>query len=137
MADGSSKSIQDIKVGDTLKAVDGNNTVLSLIRPTLGHQDIYSINGQKAFFTANHPFLTTDGWKSLDPATTKKEIPDLEVTLLEIGDVLITEHSKILVVSISSSPSSSSTQLYNFELDGDHTYFANGFAVHNKLAPVD
>jgi hypothetical protein len=132
MADGSSKSIQDIKVGDTLKAVDGNNTVLSLIRPTLGRQDIYSINSQKAFFTANHPFLTTDGWKSLDPATTKKEIPDLEVSLLEIGDILITEESKILVVSISASPSDASTQLYNFELDGDHTYFANGFAVHNK-----
>jgi Hom_end-associated Hint len=137
MADGSSQSIQDIKVGDKLKAVDGTNTVLSLIRPTLGHQDIYAINGQEAFFTANHPFLTTDGWKSLDPATTKKEIPDLEVSLLKIGDILITEAGKVLVISISASSNSSSTQLYNFELDGDHTYFANGFAVHNKLAPVN
>ena len=135
MADGSSKAIQDIKVGEKLKAVDGINTVVSLLRPLLWNKDIYSINGQKAFFTANHPFLTTDGWKSLDPDTTKKEIPDLEVSKLTIGDILITEHDNVLVVSINSAPSASSTQLYNFELDGDHTYFANGFAVHNKLAP--
>jgi hypothetical protein len=125
MANGSSKPIQDITVGDKLKAVDGTNTVLSLIRPTLGDQDVFSINNQKAFFTANHPFLTTDGWKSLDPTTTKKEIPDLEVTQLEIGDILVTEDDNVLIISISSTPSDSSTQLYNFELDGDHTYFAN------------
>jgi hypothetical protein len=135
MADGSKKSIQEIKVGDRLKSVDGDNTVKSLLRPLLGHQDIYSINNQDAFFTANHPFLTTQWWKSLDPDTTKKEIPDLEVTKLVIGDVLITENDKVFIMSIGKSSSDSSTQLYNFELDGDHTYFANGFAVHNKYEP--
>jgi intein/homing endonuclease len=135
MADGSLKPIQDIKVGDTLKAVNGLNTVVSLLRPLLGHQDIYAINGKNAFFTANHPFLTTDGWKSLDPETTKKEIPDLEVSKLTIGDTLITENGHVIIRSIEHKKSDSSTQLYNFELDGDHTYFANGFAVHNKYEP--
>lgn len=137
MADGSYQAIQDIKVGDELKAVNGDtNTVLSLLRPKLGHQDIYSINGQNAFFTANHPFLTIDGWKSIDPDTTKKEIPDLKVSKLTTGDVIITDQGKIFINSLSAVPSASSTLLYNFELDGDHTYFANGFAVHNKEEPI-
>lgn len=60
LADNSKKPIQDIKVGDKLKAVNGVNTVVSLLRPLLGKKDIYSINHEKAFFTANHPFLTTE-----------------------------------------------------------------------------
>ena len=60
LADGSSKLIQDIRVGDKLKAVDGSNTVIALIQPLLGDKNLYSINNKDAFFTANHPFLTTE-----------------------------------------------------------------------------
>ena len=135
LADGSTKNIEDIKVGDKLKAVKGSNTVIALIRPTLGNQDIYAFNNQKAFFTANHPFLTTNGWKSLDPLTTKKEIPDLDVSLLSIWDTIISQNGNITVKSIQAKKSPTSTQLYNFQLDWDHTYFANGLAVHNKYEP--
>lgn len=132
MADGSIKNIQDVVVGDKLKAVEGINTVQKLLRPKLGNQQVYSFNGSDAFFTANHPFLTTDGWKSLDPETTRKEIPNLPVTLMKKGDVLITENGTIVIKTIEKTNKPASTQLYNFELDGDHTYYANGFAVHNK-----
>ncbi|MGC4129252.1 MAG: Hint domain-containing protein [Bergeyella sp.] len=133
MADGSQKNIQDIVVGDKLKAVDGVNTVQSLLRPILGDQPVYAVNGEEAFFTANHPFLTTDGWKSLDPETTKKEIPDLEVSLLQVGDILIKDGQQVAIRSIESQQASADTQLYNFALDGDHTYYANDYAVHNKI----
>ena len=133
LADGTTKDIQDVKIGDKLKAVDGVNTVVSLLRPKLGKQSVYAINNKDSFFTANHPFLTTKWWKSLDPETTKKEIPELEVSKLKIGDILITEAGKVLVVSLTPATMPTSTQLYNFELDGDHTYFANGYAVHNKV----
>ncbi len=117
MADGSTKNIEDIKVGDKLKAVKGYNTVMSLIRPLLGNQDIYAFNGDKAFFTANHPFLTTKGWKSLDPVATRKEIPDLDVSLLSIGDTIISQNGNITIKSIQSKKSNADTQLYNFQLD--------------------
>jgi hypothetical protein len=29
------------------------------------------------------------------------------------------------------------TPLYNLVLDGDHTYYANGYLVHNKTKPTD
>lgn len=132
LANGSKKDIEDIKIGDQLKAVSGINTVQKLLRPKLGNQLVYSINKSEEFFTANHPFLTTDGWKSIDPETTKKEIPDLFVTKMNIGDTLVTENRNIIITSITSKTVSPNTQLYNFELDGDHTYYANGYAVHNK-----
>jgi len=59
LADGTTKDIQDVKIGDQLKAVDGVNTVVSLLRPQLGKQSVYAINNKDSFFTANHPFLTT------------------------------------------------------------------------------
>ena len=126
------KKIQDIIVGDVLKGVSTTNTVVALIRPQLGNKHLYAINDTHEFVTANHPFLTTKGWKSLDPIATQKEIPDLTVGLLEIGDTLITTSGTIVIQSIITKTALPSTQLYNFELDGDHTYFANGFAVHNK-----
>jgi hypothetical protein len=136
MADGTIKKIQDVSLGDKLKSVDGYsiNTVQKLIRPLLGNQNLYSINNEYTFFTANHPFLTPEGWKSLDPEITKLESPGLEVSTLHIGDVVLTEQGSILVMFFSHSSASASTPLYNFLLDGDHTYFANGFAVHNAKA---
>ena len=59
MYDGSSQSIQNIKIGDKVKALNGANTVKSLLRPLLGNQPVYAINNTDGFFTANHPFLTT------------------------------------------------------------------------------
>jgi hypothetical protein len=132
LADGTKKNIQDIAVGDKLKALDGSNTVQALLRPKLGNQSVYSINNGRQFFTANHPFLTTDGWKSIDPVTTKKEIPDLVVTRMTIGDVLITDHGYEIIRSLVPVTAVMNTQLYNFELDGDHTYYADGYVVHNK-----
>jgi hypothetical protein len=83
--------------------------------------------------TPNHPFLTIEGWKSLDPEATHIEIPDLEVSLLTIGDTIITTSGYTVITSLTPHTNATDTQLYNFELDGDHTYFANGLAVHNKI----
>lgn len=133
LADGSTKKIQDVIVGDILKWVSTDNMVVSLLRPILGNKLLYSINGSDAFVTPNHPFLTTEWWKSPDPEATRREIPDLDVTLLQIGDILITASGTRVITTLTPHTDATSTQLYNFQLDGDHTYFANGFAVHNKL----
>jgi hypothetical protein len=46
---------------------------------------------------------------------------------------LITDSGYRLVKSISFENASSDTQLYNLILDGDHTYHADGYLVHNKV----
>ncbi len=133
MADGSKKNIQDVKIGDMLMSKGGNNKVLGFHQPKLGNQKLYSFNSGRYFVTAEHPFLTTDGWKSLDPEKTANEHLNINITALHVGDMLITDHGNVKLNSINGKYESSDTQLYNFILDGDHTYYADGYLVHNKV----
>ncbi len=132
MADGSKKNIQDVQIGDVLKGETTNNTVLGYHQPTLDDGKLYGFNGDEAFVTAEHPFMTTEGWKSINPEKTKIEHIGLLVTQLEVGDELVTEQGTITVTSIESKDAPTTTKLYNFILDGDHTYYADGYLVHNK-----
>jgi hypothetical protein len=132
MADGSKKNIQDVQIGDVLKGDTTDNTVLGYHQPTLDDGKLYGFNGGEAFVTAEHPFMTTKGWKSINPEKTKKEHIGISVTTLEIGDVLVTEKGFVTIKSIQSKDAPTTTKLYNFILDGDHTYYADGYLVHNK-----
>ncbi|MCC6198937.1 hypothetical protein IT401_01880 [Candidatus Nomurabacteria bacterium] len=132
MADGTYKLIEDVKIGDVLKGETGNNTVLAFHRPPKSDGIIYGFNGEKPFVTAEHPFMTTEGWKSLNPEKTKKENIGIKVTKLEEGDELITEHGTEKIEMITSEKVSQNTPLYNFVLSGDRTYYADEYLVHNK-----
>ena len=56
-----------------------------------------------------------------------------EVSQLQIGDSIIGNAGKnIVVTAIATKEVPDNTPIYNFALDGDHEYFANGFLVHNK-----
>lgn len=134
LADGTSKKIQDVQIGDVLKGDVTNNTVLAFHQPLLGDDKLYSFNGGEYFVTAEHPFLTTKGWKSIDPSKTKKENIGITVTPLHIGDTLVTDKGLVKLTTIDSKNAAKTTQLYNFILDGDHTYYADGYLVHNKTA---
>lgn len=128
-------SIQDVKIGDILKGETTDNIVLGFHRPTLGEKKLYSFNGGKYFVTAEHPFMTTNGWKALDPKLALKEHKlNIEIGQLEIGDVLVTENGNVELKTLDFKSDRTDTQLYNFILDGDHTYYADGYLVHNKEA---
>ena len=136
LADGSQKNIQDVKVGDILKGETTNNKVTGLNRPKLDGK-LYSINGGRYFVTDEHPFKTTEGWKSIDPAKTLLKKIGIDVSALKVGDTLITNNSLVKVKSINSQVEPKNTQLYNFFLNGDHTYYADGYLVHNKMVSCD
>jgi len=129
MADGSTKPIQEVAVGDEVKGQNGTNTVLEN-NVNRVQARLYSINSYSHFVTDTHPFLTTEGWKSFNPGVTNDLHPDLNVTHLEVGDELVTESgtevlqraAKIYKV----------TPIFNLNVDGDDTYIVNGFVVHNK-----
>lgn len=153
MADGTSKPINQVVIGDMVFGREGVNRVVEIERPRLGNRRLYALNDGPFFVTAEHPFLTEDGWKAIDPAATAAENPALVVGRLAVGDRLralvgaavpvvagggVCEESPQpdletvalgSLIGISADPA---TPLYNLRLDGDHAYFANELLVHNK-----
>jgi hypothetical protein len=154
MSDGSERPIEQIRIGDLLLGPDGEvNRVVELRRPRLRNRKLYALNGSHHFVTAGHPFMTSDGWKSLDPEATMRENPGLPVGKLAVGDLLVAVHRvpvlaaaggvgvaepvvpeliSIPVTQIEGRGADPETPLYNLHVEGRHVYFANGFLVHNK-----
>ena len=151
MADGTSRPIELVVVGDHVLGQNGTNRVEVIERPPLGSRTLYALNDGPFFVTAEHPFLTEDGWKAIDPAATAAENPHLVVGRLAVGDRLralarvpvlagggsameavIPELTVVALVQIRETRADPATPLYNLRLDGDHTYVANELLVHNK-----
>ena len=139
LADGTKKDIEDIQIGDKLMWMDKSiNKVLHLDQPYLERRRIYSINGSKAFVTEDHPFLTTEWWKSRDPESSFRYYEDIEVSLLKLWDELIREDwSTEVIKSLIFETQNPDTIVYSFDVDGNDTYIANGYIVHNSWAHND
>lgn len=132
LADGSTKPIEALVAGDEVQGVAGINRVVAMETPLLGARKLYRLNKGPAFVTHEHPFLTTEGWKSIDPAATAEENPRLKVSMLRVGDVLVTTKGHVTLRHIDAAKGDVNQTVYNPTLTGDHTYYANGYAVHNK-----
>ncbi|HLX59332.1 MAG TPA: hypothetical protein VKR83_20130 [Ktedonobacteraceae bacterium] len=97
--------------------------------------------------------MTEEGWKAIDPTATPARLSVLHVDRLTVGDRLLTLTGAAVPVggggaisaetvdvridavalhSLVAQPADPATTLYNLQLDGDHTYFANDLLVHNK-----
>lgn len=150
-ADGEEKTIRAIREGDFVLGRDGRaNRVVGIERPFLGNRKLFSLNGSAPFVTAEHPIMTRTGWKAIDPAATAAENPLLIVGRLAVRDRLLKltgcaitagvagpdaiepEFESMSLTSLTAHYADPKTPLYNLFLEGDHTYFANGFLVHNK-----
>ena len=138
MVDGSVKNIQDVEIGDMVVGKDNNvNKVLNFIRPVLGDRTLISLNGSVPFMTSDHPVYCKDGiWKSYDPDATKKKyqvFKNSEIGKLSVGDIIETlDGVGVKVEKLDSVEGDPELQVYNFSLDGNHTYVANDLIVHNK-----
>ena len=137
MEDGTQKTIESIKVGEKVQGHSRINKVLKLDPVLLRDRKLFSFNGGKYFVTSDHPFLTTKGWKSLSPQNTLErdgiDVYNELVGALKEGDILITVKGEETLTSISSKEMNApNTPLYNFYLDGDHSYSADNYFAHNK-----
>lgn len=160
MADGSVRAIETIVAGDCVIGADGEiNKVHAIEAPLLGERRLYGFNGGRGFVTAEHPLKTADGWKAIDATLADLSHPGMpRVGTLEAGDRLVLlagvsrcaipmavgsdiggpvyetvcETTLVLVESISADEGDPAQQVYNLRLDGNHSYFADGFLAHNK-----
>ncbi|MBF0270213.1 MAG: hypothetical protein HQL44_16645 [Alphaproteobacteria bacterium] len=142
MADGKVKEIEDVVEGEWVRGANGQiNQVLALHRPKLGNKHLYSVNGPVAFVTGDHPFMTTGGWKSIDPTTSEKLNPGLVVGALVVGDMLVTDSGEEKIVRLERATASPETQLYNFSVSNNQTFFVRfaggGTALSTTKAAVE
>jgi len=132
LANGDSKNIEDIIVGDEVigwKDGERSNGVVSELKPTiLGDRNLYNINDLKITFTDEHPFLTKDGWKSIKPDN------GTEYGLLVIGDEVNYQGDWIVINELNEvqGDNNYNTPVYNFTVKDIHSYIADGIIVHNK-----
>ena len=131
LANGDSKNIQDIIVGDEVIGWNNGeftNSIVSELKPTyLGDRSLYNINDLKITFTDEHPFLTKDGWKSI--------VPDVgtEYGLLVVGDEINYNGEWITINEFKEIEGERYNQpVYNFTVKDIHSYIADGIVVHNK-----
>ena len=154
MADGSTKSIQYIEVGDMVEsydlstnqfvqkrvsAIDSSHTVgdhragCEALGDTCG---VYHFIGNDSVkFTPEHPFLLSDGrWASLNPLTNQEPwlSQQSEVVNLTRGDTVLRKDGNYTINNIVFEEMDENTKVYNFTVEDTHTYIANGFVVHNK-----
>ncbi|WP_165020708.1 Hint domain-containing protein [Dysgonomonas sp. ZJ279] len=138
MWDDTMKDIENIQVGDSIMSFDVETQKYS----TSKVKKVYSVmhsrliritlaNDMQILTTYDHPFLSTNGWKSLDPNRTKSYKRYDDVEQYNIGDNLLyydivtTNYSTIKSIDGITTP----TKTYSLELEGDGAFIANSFLV--------
>ena len=120
MADGTTKSVQDIKAGDQVLAYDQvtqsmtTSTVLKVHAPYNAHY--YYVINERISVTQNHPILSRGKW-----------VPAGE---LQIGGVFATPGEPATPI-FSIRRVDEDVMVFNFQVAAG-TYVANGVIVHNK-----
>ena len=160
MEDGTIKLIEDITIGDgilgwdseegertrgSVSAINHKDTVGSHAAAciSLGNEpSLYTINVAGSNnnsvqtgieFTPEHPFLTKEGWKSLVPDNAQEPyLSEQEPKTLAVGDMINYNDEWVAIESIEVLSSNADERVYNFTVEGIHSYIANGIIVHNK-----
>ncbi len=120
MADGSTKPISQIRVGDlvlnqaSMKAEVGTAKVNDVMKTKV---DEYLVINDQLKVTPEHIVLVNGTWKLAED--------------IQVGDIL-TQTNGLLVPVTNILRKFETTDVYNLDVGSVHTYFADGFLVHNQ-----
>jgi len=120
MADGKTKAIKDIQKGDKiLTKADENSPRLipaEVTGKTMKHVTEYIVINENLKVTTEHVVFANGGWN--------------KVANLRLGDSMVDEKGNIVKIT-SMKRVIDPVDVYNIEIKDYHTYFANGYFVHN------
>jgi hypothetical protein len=152
MADGTTKAIEDVRVGDMILGAFGeHNPVLALHRPLLGNNTMTNINNDH-HTSSHHPHISVDKkFYAVKPAVVMSDtygkshevldenmIPYQRflaglnagrVQQMETGIILKTVEGPKEITFLDTYEMAPDTQLYNLVVGGSHTYCVDGYAV--------
>ena len=132
LADGTTKNIEDIEVGDKVVSYDEKKDKMVvksvLVSKCTGKKEVFTfttVSGKKLSCTAEHPVLTRSGWMAAHEANS------IATTETRSGEYFFESIIGCKLKSIE--------PVYNLEVKDTHTYIADGFVVHNCdfLRPKD
>lgn len=131
LADGSSRKVADIKVGDVVKSSTGTNVVAATNVYHAKDRLFYSINGKGPMITGYHPIRTTHGWKVIDSTGAAKigQTPGYSSAQLQVGDVIVTDKGEVTVKEIVGVDSPAVVPSYNLHFEKGGSFYANGIEV--------
>jgi Hint-domain len=123
LEDGTEKPIQEVKIGDKLKAQSSVNTVLEILVNKSDKRSIYSINGGELTITEGHPLLTLNGWVTAGQTQSlvNADKKHWSGRPLKAGDTIVGRDKTIKDVK--------EMDTYNLRLSGDNAFLANGAIV--------
>ena len=145
MAEGSTKAIEKVVVGDLVAGKDGKANKVEathIKKPDIPF--LYGFNGHKPFVTAYHPFMTKEGWGCFEPQKFKEHRPTAyqEIANEQGGKDLIkienncellrSDNQWVLVEDIVVEGCDPNLAVYNLSVANDKTFVANNYIVHNK-----
>jgi intein/homing endonuclease len=125
----SSIPIEKIKIGDEALSFnpDGEIKIAKVIKIHVAKANqifVLSTKGNEVKVTGEHPFLTEKG--------VFKKVKDLKVgeKIFVLCDDGLCEET-----ILDKKEFDREAEVYNLTVDGNNTFFADGFAVHNKVVP--
>ena len=139
MANGDLRPIETLHFGDRVRnAHGGTNMVLDRIVCALPKGcDLYGFDGGKPMVTAYHPFVMVEGFAAIDPEGLRHKYPYFEddigpVSHLQAGVTLLSPDGPCRIKSVQKYPVTEEGTAYDLALDGDQTFFVEGFAVRSQ-----
>lgn len=144
MANGTSKPIATVRVGESLQSDHGTVIVISN-RQRFGDVVLISLNGSPYFMTSNHAVLTDQGWAVYDIDLLRRTEPYLyqqiladngfkPLTVLRAGLSLahwVGGAVQYKLIETLETKNEHNYNVYWLNVSGDNHYIANGIVVHN------
>lgn len=130
LTDNGNKKIIDIVPGENVITISGQSKRVkrnSKLTHPEGHL-VCSINNSEPFFTDEHLFYTTDGWKSMNPTKSYIETPSItNINKLQPGDQI----GNTIIDNVQCIKSDKPFDVYTLDIEGEQTHFANNLPVHS------
>ncbi|HHH79575.1 MAG TPA: hypothetical protein ENL13_01575 [Thermoplasmatales archaeon] len=145
MADGTSKEIQQINVGDKVLSYDpatGSYATSVVLSVKGSPQTVYSLNNGLLRLTESHPLYVKKPngevcWAAINPERAGRVYGVSNVKQLEIGDQLYIGDNGWDTVVYSIMPESIPVATYTLRLSDPNTFFANGVLAYGLTANSD
>lgn len=131
MADGTKKPIGDLMLGDVVRGYKQDNIVKGIYR-RVSKDTLYDYHPELQGLTAGQPVMTKDSWGCIDVSAGLEDNPQLSLMPLRNEDYMLEHIDGYVYPCLVPYDERDESEKIALELDGDNTFYVNGFLVHNK-----